>query len=165
MIAFSPPSASTHRLLDGRAASAASSPGANPNAGDLHVVPMDYAVIGNCNHVLKREAWRVHPPSLPPCQRRRKKICQSQSRKKFSVILNFTNPSTPSSSWETTRYCELFFQLFNFCLLRFSLAYALIKVDSRHRTFYKGKKTNRLKHSSKKLLDIVNCESYWINVT
>lgn len=126
MIAFSPPSASTHRLLDGRAASASS-------AGDLHVAPMDYAVIGNCNHVLKREAWRVHPPSLPPCQRRRKKICQSRSRKKFSVILNFTNPSTLSSSRETTRYCELFFQPINFCLLRFSLASALIKVDRRHR--------------------------------
>ena len=81
MIAFPPPSASTRRLLDGMVASVVSSPAAILKAGDLHAALMDYAVIGN-TRVPKRGAWRVHLPSLPPCQRRRKKICQ---RKKFSV--------------------------------------------------------------------------------
>ena len=56
MIAFSPPSPSTRRLLDGMAASAASSPGANLKVGDLHVALMDSAVIGD-NRALNREAW------------------------------------------------------------------------------------------------------------
>lgn len=98
MIAFSPPSASTRRLLDGMAAFAASSPGANLKVGDLHAALMDSAVIGNIR-APKREAWRVHPPSLLPCQRRRKRICQ---RKILAVILNFTNLSSLCYSWETS---------------------------------------------------------------
>lgn len=91
MIAFSPPSSSTRRLLDGMAACAASSPGANLKVGDLHAALMDSAVIGYIR-APKRGAWRVHPSSLPPCQRRRKRICQ---RKILAVILNFTNLSSP----------------------------------------------------------------------
>ena len=122
MIAFSPPFLSTRRLLGGMAASAASSPGANLKVGDLRAALMGSAVIGY-TRAPKREAWRVHPPSLPPCQLRRKKICQ---RKILSITLNFTNPST----WKTTRDSKRFLKPIFFFLPKFSMASALMKEDN-----------------------------------
>ena len=122
-IAFSPPFSSTRRLLHGMAASAASSPGANLKVGDLRAALMDSAVIGyNC--ALKREAWREHPPSLPPCQRRRKRICQRkigcypEFYKPFLAVFLGKHPKIPNLSR------SIFF------VPKFSMASALMKEDN-----------------------------------